>query len=134
MRGGGWHLAQEYRCRLSTGQDPLFSVANAQGHEEHFQLSRRELLLQGVRHRLVLLRHTTRELAREAVASWKPVIRVISHELNNLLAISSLAHSGAKLARRGQAERLPQLSNSIGERDAHLHAYLVVLVLLLPGR
>lgn len=110
---------------LEIGQDQLFSVADAQGQEEHFHLSQRELLLQGVPHRLVLLRHMTRELAREEVASWKRVIRVISHELNNSLApISSLAHSGAELARRGQAGRLPQVFESIGERAAHLHAFL----------
>lgn len=110
---------------LESGQDQLFSVADAHGQEEHFHLSQRELLLQGVPHRLVLLRHMTRELAREEVASWKRVIRVISHELNNSLApISSLAHSGAELARRGQAGRLPQVFESIGERAAHLHAFL----------
>ena len=37
------------------------------------------------------------------MATWKKVIRVISHELNNSLApIASLAHSGAELARRGE--------------------------------
>ena len=110
---------------LQSDQDQLFSVADAQGQEEHFHLSQRDLLLQGTPHRLILLRHMTRELAREEVASWKRVIRVISHELNNSLApISSLAHSGAELARRGQAERLPQVFDSIGERAAHLHAFL----------
>jgi two-component system, NtrC family, nitrogen regulation sensor histidine kinase NtrY len=59
------------------------------------------------------------------VASWKRVIRVISHELNNSLApISSMAHSGAELARRGQAEKLPQVFDAIAERAQHLHAFL----------
>jgi signal transduction histidine kinase len=103
----------------------LFSVADGGGHEEHFHLSQRSLLLQGTPHRLLLLRRMTRELAREEVASWKRVIRVISHELNNSLApISSLAHSGAELARRGQADRLPQVFDSIGGRAAHLHSFL----------
>lgn len=110
---------------LHNRQDQLFSVADADGHEEHFHLSQRSLQLQGVPHRLLLLRHMTRELAREEVASWKRVIRVISHELNNSLApISSLAHSGAELLRRGQAERLPPVLASIGERAAHLHNFL----------
>ena len=56
----------------------------------------------GQPHRLRLLRRMTRELSRAEVATWKRVIRVLSHELNNSLApISSLAHSGAELARRG---------------------------------
>ena len=110
---------------LQSRQDQLFSVVDEDGHEEHFHLSQRPLLLQGQPHRLVLLRRMTRELAREEVASWKRVIRVISHELNNSLApISSLAHSGAELSRRGQTERLAGVFDSIGARAAHLHAFL----------
>lgn len=113
---------------LQQPRDQLFSVAAADGlagHEEQYHLSQRELRLQGSPHRLILLRHMTRELAREEVASWKRVIRVISHELNNSLApISSMAHSGAELARRGQHERLPQVFEAIAERARHLHAFL----------
>jgi signal transduction histidine kinase len=67
----------------------------------------------------------TRELSRQEVATWKRVIRVISHELNNSLApISSLAHSGAELARRGDTERLPGVFATIGERARHLHGFI----------
>jgi len=115
----------DMRAALQSRQDQLFSVVDEAGHEEHFHLSQRALLLQGQPHRLVLLRRMTRELAREEVASWKRVIRVISHELNNSLApISSLAHSGAELAQRGQTERLAGVFDSIGARAAHLHAFL----------
>ena len=110
---------------LQQPRDQLFSVADEAGHEEQYHLSQRELRLQGAPHRLILLRHMTRELAREEVASWKRVIRVISHELNNSLApISSMAHSGTELARRGQIERLPQVFDAIAERARHLHSFL----------
>jgi signal transduction histidine kinase len=67
----------------------------------------------------------TRELSRQEVATWKRVIRVISHELNNSLApISSLAHSGAELARRGDLARLPGVFATIGERARHLHGFI----------
>jgi two-component system nitrogen regulation sensor histidine kinase NtrY len=113
------------RDALATLQDQLVSFTDESGEEEHFHVSQLPLRLQGSPHRLILLRRMTRELAREEVASWKRVIRVISHELNNSLApISSLAHSGAELARRGQAERLPQVFDSIGARAAHLHHFL----------
>jgi two-component system nitrogen regulation sensor histidine kinase NtrY len=63
------------------------------------------------------VRRMTRELSRQEVATWKRVIRVISHELNNSLApISSLAHSGAELARRGDTRRAPGVFATIGER------------------
>ncbi len=110
---------------LQQPRDQLFSVTDNAGHPEHLHLSQRELRLLGAPHRLILLRQMTRELAREEVASWKRVIRVISHELNNSLApISSMAHSGAELARRGDAARLPQIFDSIAERAQHLHAFL----------
>ncbi|MDT9001810.1 HAMP domain-containing sensor histidine kinase [Paucibacter sp. APW11] len=112
------------REALASGQDQLFAMEEA-GIEERFHLSQRALSLQGQPYRLLLLRRMTRELSRQEVASWKRVIRVISHELNNSLApISSLAHSGAELARRGQPERLPQVFQSIGERARHLHQFL----------
>ncbi len=109
---------------LASGTDQLCALPGEAG-EEQLHLSQRELLLMGAAHRLILLRPMTRELAREEVASWKRVIRVISHELNNSLApISSLAHSGAELARRGAHERLPGVFAVIAERAAHLHAFL----------
>src|SRR6185295_17840341 len=55
----------DLRAALQDPQDQLFSIADAHGHEEHFHLSQRNLLLQGSPHRLILLRRMTRELARE---------------------------------------------------------------------
>ncbi|MDN3919633.1 sensor histidine kinase [Roseateles violae] len=116
------------RRALAGGDDCLFSLAVEGGEEETFHLSQREFRLQGRPHRLRLIRRMTRELSRQEVGSWKRVIRVISHELNNSLApISSLAHSGAELARRGGAEhleRLPGVFASIGARASHLHQFL----------
>ncbi|HET8553556.1 MAG TPA: ATP-binding protein [Rhodanobacteraceae bacterium] len=109
---------------VAAGQDTLFSV-EMDGGEEVFHVSQRTFRLQGRPHRLYLFRRMTRELARQEVAAWKRVIRVITHELNNSLApISSLAHSGAELARRGDAERLPGVFASIGERARHLHGFV----------
>ncbi|MCV2369861.1 sensor histidine kinase [Roseateles oligotrophus] len=109
---------------LQSQQDQLVSVLENE-QEEQFHISQRSLLLQGQAHRLLLVRRMTRELSRQEVASWKRVIRVMSHELNNSLApISSLAHSGAELARRGQIERLEGVFKSIGGRASHLHQFL----------
>jgi nitrogen fixation/metabolism regulation signal transduction histidine kinase len=109
---------------VDAGVDALFSVT-LEGSEETFHLSQRQFRLQGRPHRLLLFRRMTRELSRQEVATWKRVIRVISHELNNSLApISSLAHTGAELARRGDMERLPGVFATIGERARHLHGFL----------
>lgn len=109
---------------VAAGEDALFSVT-VDGAEETFHLSQRRFHLQGRQHRLVLFRRMTRELSRQEVATWKRVIRVLSHELNNSLApISSLAHSGAELARRGDTTRLPEVFATIAERARHLHSFL----------
>ncbi|MCV2356959.1 ATP-binding protein [Paucibacter sp. B2R-40] len=115
---------QALALALQSQQDQLVSVQEMD-QEEQFHISQRSLLLHGQPHRLLLIRRMTRELSRQEVASWKRVIRVMSHELNNSLApISSLAHSGAELARRGQIERLEAVFKSIGGRAAHLHQFL----------
>ncbi|HEX7111434.1 MAG TPA: HAMP domain-containing protein, partial [Mizugakiibacter sp.] len=109
---------------LARGTDALFTVA-IDGEDETFHLTQREFTLQGRRHRLVLLRRLTRELARQEVATWKKVIRVISHELNNSLApIRSLAHSGRELARKGDGERLTTVFDTIEERTRHLEGFI----------
>ena len=58
--------------------------------------------------------------------TWKKVIRVISHELNNSLApIASLAHSGAELLRRGQLRRAAdRVFATIEERARHLEGFI----------
>lgn len=118
-------LPEALREALAGDADRLFAVTLEDGAEETFHHSTRAFRLQGQPHRLRLLRHMTRELSRAEVATWKRVIRVLSHELNNSLApISSLAHSAAELARRGDTGRLPGVLASIGERAAHLHGFL----------
>ncbi|MFP3416611.1 hypothetical protein SB773_34815, partial [Bacillus sp. SIMBA_074] len=75
-----------------------------------YHLSHRSFHLNGRGHELLLIRLLTSELRRQEVQTWKKVIRVISHELNNSLApIASLAHSGAELVRRQKTERLGEV-------------------------
>ncbi|HET9034430.1 MAG TPA: ATP-binding protein [Dokdonella sp.] len=109
---------------LSAGADSLFSV-ELNHEEETFHLSQRTFKLQGRTHRMILLRRMTRELSRQEVATWKKVIRVVSHELNNSLApIRSLSHSGRELARRGELQRLEQVFGTIEERAEHLGSFV----------
>jgi len=59
------------------------------------------------------------------VQTWKKVIRVISHELNNSLApIASLAKSAGELLRRGNAQRLPEIMETVEERARHLERFI----------
>ena len=114
------------REAFERGGDGMFTVvAEDQDDEDIYHLARRTFRLNGRRHELVLLRQLTAELRRQEVQTWKKVIRVISHELNNSLApIASLAHSGAELLRRGQHERLPAALATIEERARHLEGFI----------
>ncbi|UOD32589.1 ATP-binding protein [Massilia violaceinigra] len=110
---------------LARGGDGLFSAGEGE-EEEVYHLARRSFSLNGRKHELLLLRQLTHELRRQEVQTWKKVIRVISHELNNSLApLTSLAHSGAELVRRGQTERLPQILETIEERTRHLESFIL---------
>lgn len=117
------------RDAFERGGDGMFTVGDDHdgdsGNEEIYHLARRNFRLNGRRHELILLRQLTAELRRQEVQTWKKVIRVISHELNNSLApIASLAHSGAELLRRGQHERLPLALATIEERARHLEEFI----------
>ncbi|MDE2407456.1 MAG: ATP-binding protein [Xanthomonadaceae bacterium] len=112
------------RDAFARGGDGMFSVGS-EDDEDIFHLSRRSFHLNGRVHELVMLRQLTAELRRQEVQTWKKVIRVISHELNNSLApIASLAHSGSELLRRGQHDRLPTALATIEERARHLEGFI----------
>jgi nitrogen fixation/metabolism regulation signal transduction histidine kinase len=119
------NAAPALREAMGRGGDGLFTSGEAE-EEEVFHLARRSFSLNGRQHELILLRLLTPELRRQEVQTWKKVIRVISHELNNSLApLTSLAHSGAELVRRGQTERLPQILATIEERTRHLESFIL---------
>ena len=112
------------REAFERGGDGMFTVGDADD-EDIYHLARRSFRLNGRIHELVLLRQLTAELRRQEVQTWKKVIRVISHELNNSLApIASLAHSGAELVRRGRHERLGEVFSTIEDRARHLEGFI----------
>ncbi len=112
------------RGAADVAADSLIAV-ELEGTEETFHLSQRAFILQGRNFKLYLLKHLTRELSRQEVTTWKKLIRVLSHELNNSLGpLSSLAHSGAEIARRGDYATLPTVFSAIAERAEHLHQFI----------
>ena len=115
------------REAVERGGDGLFTVAGVgeNAEEEIYHLSRRGFTLNAREHQLFLLRHLTSELRRQEVQTWKKVIRVISHELNNSLApIASLAKSAVELLRRGNTQRLPEIMETVEERARHLERFI----------
>jgi nitrogen fixation/metabolism regulation signal transduction histidine kinase len=113
------------REAVARGGDGLFVVESEDG-EETYYLARSGFRLNGRPHELFVLRHLTAELHRQEVRTWKKVIRVISHELNNSLApIASLAHSGGELVRRGKHDQMSKVFATIGERAKHLEQFIL---------
>src|SRR5262249_34569038 len=78
------------------------------------------------RHVLFILKPLTRAIVRKEAETWKKVIRVISHEINNSLApISSLIHSGRILLQKPElAPRLGSVLDTIDERSTHLRTFI----------
>jgi two-component system, NtrC family, nitrogen regulation sensor histidine kinase NtrY len=112
------------REAIARGGDGLF-VVERDDEEEIFYLARSGFRLNGRQHELFVLRHLTVELHRQEVRTWKKVIRVISHELNNSLApVASLAHSGAELVKRGKHDQLEKVFATIAERAKHLEQFI----------
>ncbi|MEO8184853.1 MAG: ATP-binding protein [Deltaproteobacteria bacterium] len=112
------------RDAVARGGDGLLSVER-EGEEEIYYLARRGFRLNGRAHELFVLRHLTAELRRQEVLTWKKVIRVISHELNNSLGpLASLAQSGGDLVRLGEHEQLERVFDAIAERARHLEDFI----------
>jgi signal transduction histidine kinase len=113
------------REAMARGGDGLFAVER-DDEEEIYYLARTSFRLNGRPHELFVLRHLTAELHRQEVRTWKKVIRVISHELNNSLApVASLAHSGRELLRRGKYDQLEKVFTTIAERARHLEQFIL---------
>ena len=112
------------REAIDRGGDTLFTLNT--GEPEVYHLSQRSFLLNAAPHRLLLLKQLTREINSQEVATWKKVIRVIAHELNNSLApISSLAHSGQILAESPpDPAQLKRVFSTIEDRARHLASFI----------
>jgi nitrogen fixation/metabolism regulation signal transduction histidine kinase len=107
------------------GQDGLYTVEEEGEEPEILHVTRNQFTLNTREHRLYQFRSLTRELTRQELATWKKVIRVISHELNNSLApISSMAHSGRLALQAQRSDLLEDIFVTIEERSARLRQFL----------
>ncbi|MDB4960285.1 MAG: hypothetical protein JWP01_284 [Myxococcales bacterium] len=113
------------RALLGDG-DELFSVDDAAGERQTYNLAKRRFVVAGQAMVLVLVKNLSRELHRQEADAWKRMIRVFCHELNNSLApVSSLVHSG-RLVVEGSplAPKLERIFATIAERTEHLRVFL----------
>jgi nitrogen fixation/metabolism regulation signal transduction histidine kinase len=119
------HAPPPLRSALLGGDDDLFTVEH-DGERETYHLAKREVSLGGEAHTLLMVKHLTHEIARQEVETWKKLIRVLSHELNNSLApMSSLMHSARLLVRGGPNEpKLARVFDTVADRVEHLKSFL----------
>ncbi|PKI13784.1 sensor histidine kinase [Colwellia sp. 12G3] len=93
--------------------------------EQSWHLSRHQLKLHGTRHQLTLLKPITQAMHQQELQTWKKVIRVINHELNNSIApISSMCHSGNILAERLDEPQLIRVFATISKRINKLAEFI----------
>jgi len=93
--------------------------------EQSWHLSRHQLKLHGSSHQLTLLKPITKELHQQELQTWKKIIKVINHELNNSIApISSMCHSGLILADRLDEPQLNRVFNTISSRIKKLSSFI----------
>lgn len=111
-------------------QDVLFTLDGIDNEPQIWNLSCEFFSLLGQEHCLYHFKQMTRTLSRAEVDTWKKVIRVLSHELNNSLApISSLSHSGLQIIERlsmpaTEAAMLTKIFTTLSERTGHLNSFL----------
>lgn len=104
--------------------DGLYTITDGE-EPEVYHVTRNRFTLNTREHQLHLFKRLTREINRQELESWKKVIRVISHELNNSLApIASMAHSGRVMLERGDTSRLPLVFDTIDDRSQRLKGFL----------
>ena len=130
MLGLSWQkLLKEKMPELSQHDDKdnaIIQLMFAETKEEQsWHLSRHHLKLHGSRHQLTLLKPITQVMHQQELQTWKKVIRVINHELNNSIApISSMCHSGNILAERLNEPQLIRVFATISKRINKLAEFI----------
>jgi two-component system, NtrC family, nitrogen regulation sensor histidine kinase NtrY len=113
-----------FREAVLSDQDRLFTV-NAGGSTETYHLAKRNVELAGKTHTLLLVKHLTFELRQREIETWKKLIRVVSHELNNSLApITSMVHSARIMTAAQATPKLERVFSTIEERAQHLQSFV----------
>ncbi len=117
-------MPKPFSRSISSGLNGLFTISEGVINET-YHLTQNNFLLNGIQHHLYLFKRLTKEISRQEVITWKKVIRLISHELNNSLApISSLSHSGQLLTERIEQYQLKEIFEAIEERATYLQSFI----------
>lgn len=93
--------------------------------QERAVLAVSSLTVQGQAWRLAALAPIESELETEALAAWRQLVQVLTHEImNSLTPIASLATSAPALLEAGELEELQAALATLARRAAHLQAFV----------
>jgi nitrogen fixation/metabolism regulation signal transduction histidine kinase len=108
------------------GEGGLVTAGGPEGSDEVYRVIQRDVALGTVDHRLIVIEPITQELRRQEIETWKKVLRVVCHELNNSLApVSSLLHSARHVANvHHDMARHDELLARVEQRVGHLAKFL----------
>jgi two-component system, NtrC family, nitrogen regulation sensor histidine kinase NtrY len=120
------NLPPELRDAIERGDGGLVAAGNAEGHDEVYRVIQRDVALGTIQHRLLVIEPITQELRRQEIETWKKVLRVVCHELNNSLApVSSLLHSARHVANvHHDMRRHDEILERVEQRVGHLAKFL----------
>jgi signal transduction histidine kinase len=93
--------------------------------QERAVLAVSALVVQGEAWRLAALAPIESELATEALAAWRQLVQVLTHEImNSLTPIASLATSAPALLAAGELEDLHAALATVARRASHLQGFV----------
>ena len=93
--------------------------------QERAVLAVSALTVQGQAWRLAALAPIESELETEALAAWRQLVQVLTHEImNSLTPIASLAGSAPALLEAGEREELQAALAALARRAAHLQGFV----------
>jgi len=106
-------------------QDTIVHIEDKEGLKQAWHVTSSNLKLNGSKHTLVLIKPISEQLHKQELLTWKKVVRVINHELNNSLApISSMCHSGNMIAEQKDDANLSRVFKGITKRVDHLATFV----------
>jgi len=118
-------LREYFFAAKENNQDTIVYLEDIEGVKQAWHVTSSNLKLNGSKHTLILVKPISEQLHRQEIITWKKVVRVINHELNNSLApISSMCHSGNMIAEQKDDANLSRVFKGITKRVDHLATFV----------
>lgn len=96
-----------------------------EGEVQSWHLDQVEVVVNQQTLNMVSFRHMTNEVNRQEVQTWKKVIRVVSHEINNSLGpMLSMINSGRKINSKLNNSQLSRVLDTLADRSDHLNQFV----------